>query len=367
MYSNNYQEILQTDNEINEEQDTYPAAMETVSHIPTHVNRRPTTSLSLRNAVVNLYKSNVPISAIATNLEIKRSTVYNIIKRFNETGSIEHFSKGGDKRSMLSEDSKNKIKEWLNENCLLTLKEICDKLRTELNVVVSISTVNRAICEFHYSLKQLSVAPERRNTPDALEIRLRYSESFRTIEDGVGSENFVFIDEVGFKIETRPSRGRALINTPAYYEVPQIRSKNFSVVAAMTKNTMLFSKIHTRPINSEMFQECLNEIKDKCLQLNLMSPVLVMDNVRVHHARNLNYEGFRVLYLPAYSPFLNPIENAFSKWKNFVNRNRSECREELIAAIKNGFLKITAEDCNGYWLNMRKYLRRAQDCEIITD
>ena len=68
-----------------------------------------------------------------------------------------------------------------------------------------------------------------------------------------------------------------------------------------------------------------------------MSPVLVMDNVRVHHARNLNYEGFRVLYLPAYSPFLNPIENAFSKWKNFVNRNRSECREELIAAIKNGF------------------------------
>ena len=44
-----------------------------------------------------------------------------------------------------------------------------------------------------------------------------------------------------------------------------------------------------------------------------------------------------MLYLPAYSPFLNPIKSGFSKWKNFVNRNRSGCGLELLEAIKNRF------------------------------
>ena len=52
-----------------------------------------------------------------------------------------------------------------------------------------------------------------------------YYTNFRTLEDRVGSESFVFIDEVDFEIETRPVRERSLINTLTYHDVPLVRSK----------------------------------------------------------------------------------------------------------------------------------------------
>ena len=54
--------------------------------------------------------------------------------------------------------------------------------------------------------------------------------------------------------------------------------------------------------------------------------VLVMDNARIHHDDDLVAEveniGGRVLYLPPYSPDLNPIETAFSAMKSWLKRYR---------------------------------------------
>lgn len=46
--------------------------------------------------------------------------------------------------------------------------------------------------------------------------------------------------------------------------------------------------------------------------------------------------NFSFLFLPAYSPFLNPIENMFSKWKNITRRATPQNENELLSAISNG-------------------------------
>ncbi|KAG0430809.1 Paired box protein Pax-6, partial [Dictyocoela muelleri] len=139
------------------------------------INRRcPQTVSSKRETVICLYKSGHEISDISRSIDVKRSTVYNIIKRYNETNSTAHLPKGGDKRSVLSNNVKNKIKEWLDENCLLTLREIVEKIRIMHEINVSLSTVNRAIKDFHYTIKRLSVAPERRNCISTIDIRYQY-------------------------------------------------------------------------------------------------------------------------------------------------------------------------------------------------
>ena len=133
----------------------------------------------------------------------------------------------------------------------------------------------------------------------------------------------------------------------------------------MNRNKLLYRKIHDRAVNGENFQICLNELKERCVEFGIDSPVLIMDNARIHHYKNLNFVGFRVLYLPPYCPFLNPIENCFSKWKNLVIRSACTTEVQLKNRIESAFNEITTSDCNGYYQNMFRYLNMSSNLMII--
>jgi len=80
--------------------------------------------------------------------------------------------------------------------------------------------------------------------------------------------------------------------------------------------------------------------------------IIVMDNVAFHrHAHVIEMmilRGFEWKFLPAYSPYFNPIECMFSKWKNYVKRKEPQSVLELNAAITNVRAVISPADLNGY-------------------
>ena len=84
----------------------------------------------------------------------------------------------------------------------------------------------------------------------------------------------------------------------------------------------------------------------------LADPIVVMDNVRFHSSPIVREElvvlGLESKYLPPYSPFFNPIENLFQKWKNFVKRQHPGSEEDLDRAINNVGNIVTPEDCAAY-------------------
>jgi transposase len=96
-----------------------------------------------------------------------------------------------------------------------------------------------------------------------------------------------------------------------------------------------------------------------------------MDNVPFHRSvvvkETIENFGWEFLYLPPYSPFLNPIENLFSKWKESVRRSSPNNEEQLLNLVENGAEKITSENCSGYYRNMFRYLRISLNNEIIED
>ena len=96
-----------------------------------------------------------------------------------------------------------------------------------------------------------------------------------------------------------------------------------------------------------------------------------MDNVRFHRSESIinliNQNNYGILYLAPYSPFLNPIENMFSKWKNIVKRSNPLNENSLMNAIYNGANIITSEDCNNYFRHMASYIPRRMSSEIIND
>jgi transposase len=81
--------------------------------------------------------------------------------------------------------------------------------------------------------------------------------------------------------------------------------------------------------------------------------VVVMDNLSAHKGERvremIEQRGCQLLYLPAYSPDLNPIEEAFSKIKGLVRKAQARTREALVEAIGWALWAVTSRDARGFF------------------
>ena len=78
-----------------------------------------------------------------------------------------------------------------------------------------------------------------------------------------------------------------------------------------------------------------------------------MDNLTAHKGERvrelIEEQGCELLYLPPYSPDLNPIEEAFSKIKAFIRKAEARSREALIEAMGAAISAVTARDARGFF------------------
>ena len=120
-----------------------------------------------------------------------------------------------------------------------------------------------------------------------------------------------------------------------------------------------------------VFKAFLLDLKIKCLEKGFTDPVFVLDNARIHHYTGLNDvirdNGIRMFYLPPYSPFLNPIENIFSVWKNIVIRQRCCNETQLKSATDSGFDQIPTENCDAFYRKILRYVTASSRGEVILE
>ena len=78
--------------------------------------------------------------------------------------------------------------------------------------------------------------------------------------------------------------------------------------------------------------------------------VLIMDNMRTHHANAVQVvlapSGVKVLFMPPYSPDLNPIERLWSKMKAILRHEKRRIADELSDAVARAFSSISVDDCS---------------------
>jgi transposase len=81
--------------------------------------------------------------------------------------------------------------------------------------------------------------------------------------------------------------------------------------------------------------------------------IVVMDNLSVHKSKRvqrlIEQAGAALLFLPPYSPDLNPIEEAFSKLKASLRKAGARTREALVEATGRALDAITLEDIRGFF------------------
>lgn len=81
--------------------------------------------------------------------------------------------------------------------------------------------------------------------------------------------------------------------------------------------------------------------------------VVIADNLQAHHSpvvrTTIEQRGARFLPLPAYSPDFNPIEEAFSKVKQYLRRAQARTDDALRAATWAAFDTLTSADAAGWF------------------
>ena len=81
--------------------------------------------------------------------------------------------------------------------------------------------------------------------------------------------------------------------------------------------------------------------------------ILVMDNLSAHKGGRVREiveaAGCGLAYLPAYSPDLNPIEQAFAKVKGLLRKAEARTREALVEAMGQALDELTPRDVRGFF------------------
>lgn len=87
----------------------------------------------------------------------------------------------------------------------------------------------------------------------------------------------------------------------------------------------MFSRVFKGSTNSDVFEEFIQKLLPLCGKWLEPKSVLMIDNAGFHQPERLqqlcNDAGVKLLFLPPYSPDLNPIEEFFSEVKAFIKRN----------------------------------------------
>ena len=93
-----------------------------------------------------------------------------------------------------------------------------------------------------------------------------------------------------------------------------------------------------------------NETGSYETQTNLRGKKPKLSDADAKAVRNLlDSSGVRYIYLPPYSPDLNPIEKLWSKVKAFLRKFKARTLDALPNAIQNAFHSVTISDCSGWF------------------
>jgi len=144
---------------------------------------------------------------------------------------------------------------------------------------------------------------------------------WRWLASRFDARRLVFVDESGF--HTSPMtrlRARAPRGKRAYGKVPKNRGKNTTLIAAITlEGAMGTSMTVEGAIDAEAFEAYVEHFLAPSLE---KGQVVVLDGLGAHRPQRIRElieeRGADLVFLPSYSPEMNPIEEAFSKIKHLV-------------------------------------------------
>lgn len=170
-------------------------------------------------------------------------------------------------------------------------------------------------------------------------------ENWRADQPVLDAGRLIFIDETWAKTNMTRLRGRAPIGERLIDKTPHGHWKTTSLIAALGVAGVRCSAVVDGAINRDVFDAFVERVLVPELR---DGDVVILDNLSSHkseHARRLiESRGATLVFLPPYSPDLNPIEMVFSKIKQLLRSLGCRTRDALWNAMQSVLDKVTSDD-----------------------
>jgi transposase len=145
-------------------------------------------------------------------------------------------------------------------------------------------------------------------------------------------------------------RGRAKRGERCCAAVPHGHWKTTTFTAALRLGGLTAPMVLDGPMNREAFRAYVDQVLVPTLR---PGEIVIMDNLPAHRPTDLRSAieatGANLLYLPPYSPDLNPIENAFAKLKAFLRKQAARSVDALWTTIANALPTFSPDECTNYF------------------
>jgi transposase len=167
----------------------------------------------------------------------------------------------------------------------------------------------------------------------------------------VEPERLVFVDECGTHTSLGPIYGYAPRGERLRLRVPRKRGKNTTtLLSSMSLEGMGPSLAVEGATTARVFETYVEKVLMPSLRTG---QIVVIDNLGAHRPKRIGElierRGCELLYLPAYSPDYNPIEEAFAKIKNLLRKAAARTKEALVRAIGLALWAVSAQDARGFF------------------
>ena len=163
-------------------------------------------------------------------------------------------------------------------------------------------------------------------------------------------EKLVFIDETGAATNMTRSYGRAPKGCRCIDSAPLGDWQTTTFIAGLRHRQLTAPLVIDGPMDGELFLAWVNQFQCPTLRAG---DIVILDNLSSHKVGGVQQAiaavGAMVLYLPPYSPDLNPIEKLFSKLKTLLRKAATRATEELWKEIGKLLDTITADECTDYF------------------
>ena len=180
----------------------------------------------------------------------------------------------------------------------------------------------------------------------------RKRERWKARQGSVDIKRLVFIDETWAKTNMAPLRGWYLRGKRLEAKVPFGHWKTMTFVGALRHDRIDAPWVINGPVNADIFQ---SYIETQLVPTLSKGDIVILDNLSSHKRPAIRTAiravGARLLFLPAYSPDLNPIEQFFAKLKHLLRKACQRTVETTWKKIGEILGQFKPEECKNYLIN----------------
>jgi transposase len=303
-------------------------------------------SLDLRDRVVASVEGGRSCRETARLFDVSVASVVKWSQRKRRTGSAAASPMGCRNRPLRLAGERAWLLERVTAQPDLTLRGIQAELSAR-GMRVSLKAIWNFFRSERLTFKKSLHAAEQ-DRPDVARRRAQW----KKYQGRIDPRRLVFIDETWAKTNMTRLHGRCRCGDRLVARVPHGRWRTLTFLAALRWDRIEAPCVIDGPINGRSF---LAYVEQMLVPILRPGDVVIMDNLGSHKRqairRAIRAAGAKLLFLPAYSPDLNPIEQVFAKLKTLLRKLDARTIETTWRGIGHLLDAFTPAECANYFTN----------------